>query len=67
MLFDIFRALSGLLVSYFGFVNIFWGNDPYYRLIVFSLSFFPSTRCLCYLISLRQRERGQFFCSGSPC
>ena len=40
MLFIIPRALSGLLVSYVGFVNIFWGNDPYYGLSVFSLSVF---------------------------
>jgi cobalamin biosynthesis protein CobD/CbiB len=35
---------AGLLFSFIGFVNLFWGNDPFYGLMVFSLSllfYFP--------------------------
>lgn len=36
----LFRTLLGLLVSYVGFVNTFWGNDPFYGLIIFSMAVF---------------------------
>ena len=31
--------LFALLFSWIGFVNTFWGNDPYFGLIIFALSF----------------------------
>lgn len=40
MLSIISHALLGLLVSYVGFVNTFWGNDPFYGLIIFSMAVF---------------------------
>jgi cobalamin biosynthesis protein CobD/CbiB len=31
--------LAGLLFSFIGFVNMFWGDDPFYGLLIFTLSF----------------------------
>lgn len=35
--------LLGLLFSFIGFVNTFWGNDPFYGLIIIFLSFSTTT------------------------
>jgi hypothetical protein len=35
----VLSLLAGILFSFIGVVNIFWGNDPYYGLMVFTLSF----------------------------
>ena len=31
--------IFGIVFSFVGFVNIFWGNDPFFGLIIFALSF----------------------------
>ena len=31
--------IFGVVFSFIGFVNIFWGNDPFFGLIIFALSF----------------------------
>ena len=31
--------IFGIIFSFVGFVNIFWGNDPFFGLIIFALSF----------------------------
>tara|TARA_B100000029_G_scaffold501786_2_gene575917 strand:+ start:215 stop:556 length:342 start_codon:yes stop_codon:yes gene_type:complete len=37
-IYQCFSILFGVLVSFIGFVNTFWGNDPYYGLIILLLS-----------------------------
>ena len=32
--------IFGIVFSFVGFVNIFWGNDPFFGLSIFVLSFF---------------------------
>ena len=31
-------VMAGLAFSAIGFVNIFWGNDPFFGLLIFSAS-----------------------------
>ncbi|MFZ8952149.1 MAG: hypothetical protein ACO2ZB_00270 [Gammaproteobacteria bacterium] len=47
--------LFALLFSWIGFVNTFWGNDPYFGLIIFALSF------IYYLPLIKMIERNLNF------
>jgi CDP-diglyceride synthetase len=47
--------LFALLFSWIGFVNTFWGNDPYFGLIIFALSF------IYYLPLIKMIERNFYF------
>jgi hypothetical protein len=47
--------LFALLFSCIGFVNTFWGNDPYFGLIIFALSF------IYYLPLIKMIERNLNF------
>ncbi len=47
--------LFALLFSWIGFVNTFWGNDPYFGLIIFALSF------IYYLPLIKMIERNLDF------
>jgi len=47
--------LFALLFSWIGFVNSFWGNDPYFGLIIFALSF------IYYLPLIKMIERNLNF------
>ena len=45
----ILSLLFGLVFSFIGFVNTFWGNDPYYGISVFSISilfYLPALNCV---------------------
>ncbi|MEK9687433.1 MAG: hypothetical protein VW306_03800 [Gammaproteobacteria bacterium] len=48
-------SLFALLFSWIGFVNTFWGNDPYFGLIIFALSF------IYYLPLIKMIERNLNF------
>ncbi len=37
-IYQCFSILFGVLFSFIGVVNTFWGNDPYYGLIILLLS-----------------------------
>ncbi len=37
-IFCLFSSLLGLLLSWLGFVNLFWGNDPFFGLAIFAAS-----------------------------
>ncbi|MEK9650500.1 MAG: hypothetical protein VW146_06080 [Gammaproteobacteria bacterium] len=37
---SIASVLFGMLISLIGFVNAYWGNDPYFGLIIIGLAFF---------------------------
>tara|TARA_A100001388_G_scaffold215381_1_gene165837 strand:+ start:1099 stop:1392 length:294 start_codon:yes stop_codon:yes gene_type:complete len=50
----ILSLLFGLVFSFIGFVNTFWGNDPYYGISVFSISilfYLPALNCVVKKIS----------------
>ena len=45
----ILSLLFGLVFSFIGFVNTFWGNDPYYGISIFSISillYLPALNCV---------------------
>lgn len=50
----ILSLLFGLVFSFIGFVNTFWGNDPYYGISVFFISilfYLPALNCVVKKIS----------------